>query len=196
MDKKRKIIDYLITAFLLILLGTLVYDYLLGKGDKSFRIILILSVIGVLYFLYKKVFLHKYSSIFTTVLLFVFFSMYVGNILNIYKIISFYDKLLHFFSGIIIGHIGFSIVRNVIDVKNNKLFLFIFIISFSAGCAAVWELYEFTTDSLFGFNSQNNSLNDTMYDIIYGILGSILWWMFMDIRKMYFIKNKNINNRQ
>ena len=39
---------------------------------------------------------------------------------------------------------------------------------FSIAAAGVWEIWEFSTDMLFGFHSQNNSLIDTMMDIICG----------------------------
>jgi hypothetical protein len=38
-----------------------------------------------------------------------------------------------------------------------------------AGC---WEIFEFTTDRLFGLYSQNGSLVDTMVDIICGTVGA------------------------
>ena len=39
---------------------------------------------------------------------------------------------------------------------------------FATAAAGAWEIWEFTTDSLFGLTAQNGSLTDTMWDIICG----------------------------
>ena len=57
-----------------------------------------------------------------------------------------------------------------LDTKFMLLFIFIFCVAL-AGC---WELWEFTGDRLFGFQSQNNSLIDSMMDIICGTIGGII----------------------
>ena len=44
---------------------------------------------------------------------------------------------------------------------------------FAIACAGAWEIWEFTTDSLFGLTAQNG-LEDTMYDIICGTVGAII----------------------
>ena len=44
----------------------------------------------------------------------------------------------------------------------------VFSLLFAIACAGVWEIWEFSTDQIFGFTAQNNSLHDTMWDIICG----------------------------
>ena len=44
----------------------------------------------------------------------------------------------------------------------------IFVALFATAAAGTWEIWEFTTDSLFGLSAQNGSLTDTMWDIISG----------------------------
>ena len=170
-----KITNHINITFLILLLITLIYNYFNGINDKYFRIILTGAVIIIVDVIYKKFLTEKYKTNYNIILLFIFAAMYVGNILNVYRFIYFYDKILHFISGIVIGHVVFNIIQNSVNITESKLFMCIFIISFGIGCAGLWEIYEFTTDTLFGFNSQNSSLNDTMYDIICGTLGSILW---------------------
>lgn len=56
----------------------------------------------------------------------------------------------------------------------NPLTSAIFVILFATAAAGVWEIWEFTTDSLFGLTAQNNSLNDTMWDIICGTVVGLI----------------------
>ena len=64
---------------------------------------------------------------------------------------------------------------------------------FSIASAGVWEMWEFSTDQLFGFASQNNSLNDTMWDIIcgsiMGIIANIPIYLYIRGMKIKFIEN-------
>ena len=169
--------DLITGAFLLILIVTLGCDYLLYNREKTYRIILTISTVLIIWFLFSKTFIKKSKFTDYFILTFVFCSMYVGNILNIYRVIPFYDKVLHFISGILIGFIGFIIFMNFNkeNMKNiNKVFLLMFVMSFSIALAGVWEIWEFTTDQSFGFNSQNASLIDTMLDIICGTIGGII----------------------
>lgn len=186
-SKKSKLITGI---FLLILIITLGCDYLLFNREKTYRIILTICTVLIIYFLFSKTFIRKLKFTYYCILAFVFSSMYVGNILNIYRVIPFYDKVLHLISGILIGFIGFIIFMNFNkdrkNIINNKNFLFIFVISFSIALAGVWEIWEFTTDQLFGFNSQNASLIDTMIDIICGTIGGIISL----VPVIFYIRNK------
>lgn len=169
----NSIVEKLNNVFLIILVFSLVYNYMFSNGDKLFRIVLIIVVLSAMNYFMKVLHLHKYKKIHTLIIIFIFISMYVGNVLNIYLIIPMYDKILHFISGIIIAYIGIEIFKENINANEHKILFLLFVISFSIGCAGIWEIYEFSTDLLFGFNSQNNSLRDTMLDIINGTLGSI-----------------------
>ncbi len=49
-----------------------------------------------------------------------------------------------------------------------------FIFCLVAGVIVVWELVEFSSDQLFGTNSQGNDLFDTMLDLLYGAIGGFV----------------------
>ncbi|MCS4454523.1 hypothetical protein JTT01_18165 [Clostridium botulinum] len=59
----------------------------------------------------------------------------------------------------------------------DKIFIFIFILSFAALCGVVWEIYEFTIDTLFNLDMQGveyTGVTDTMVDLIADLIGSII----------------------
>ncbi|WP_230868762.1 hypothetical protein [Iocasia frigidifontis] len=84
--------------------------------------------------------------------------------------------MLHTFSGIILGFVGFILIYFLnrdenIDILLNPLFIAIFSFTFAVSIGVVWEIFEFSMDSLFGFNMQKSGLVDTMWDLIADCIG-------------------------
>ena len=163
--------------FMVILIITLIYKFILGDYEKIFRIGLTFVTICLTYLLYKKSFLKGCKIIYYINLLFIFLSMYLASVWDFYSIPN-YDKFLHLLSGAVIALIGYVLFIYLTTENSrkeiNSLTAVIFVVIFSTAMAGVWEMWEFTTDSLFGFQAQNNSLVDTMWDIICGSLVGII----------------------
>lgn len=163
--------------FTIVLIITAIYDFIARDGEKLFRIALTFVTIVLVYLLYIKSFLKGSKIIYYINMTFIFLAMYLANVWNFYSIPN-YDKFLHLLSGAIIaiiGYILFIYLTNDISRKEmNPLTPAIFVILFATAAAGVWEIWEFTTDSLFGLSAQNNSLNDTMWDIICGTVVGII----------------------
>jgi len=114
------------------------------------------------------------------VVVFLFCSIYLGSINSFYDIIWWWDIALHTLSGVIIAALGFSLV----DILNNNerlslrlspVFVAIFSFSFSLALGALWEIYEFGMDSIFGMNMQKSGLVDTMWDLIVDAIGALIF---------------------
>lgn len=177
MKKKLAYDDSFTLAFLIILLITFCYNSIFQGGSRVPRIFLIFITIVVAKLFFKVTFLKKSRFIYMATLIFIFISMYLGNVLNFYTYIDNYDKILHFISGIIIGFIGviiFAYFTQEYFKKINPMFVVFFSVIFAIALAGTWEIWEFTTDRLFGLNSQLNSLIDTMTDIICGTVGGLI----------------------
>lgn len=163
--------------FTVILIITGIYDFFARDGEKLFRIGLTFVTVILVYLLFIKSFLKGARIIYYINMIFVFLSMYLASVWNFYSITN-YDKFLHLLSGAIIaiiGYILFIYLTNDISRKEmNPLTSAIFVILFATAAAGVWEIWEFTTDSLFGLTAQNNSLNDTMWDIICGTVVGLI----------------------
>lgn len=182
---------------MVILFFTAIYDFIFRDGEKIFRIILMAVTLWIVYFVYKKTFLRKSRISFYLIYSFIVGAMYLGNVFDFYIIIPMYDKILHLLSGLIIGVIGYILFLHVSNAENDgsfkKYMPILFSIMFSIAAAGVWEMWEFSTDQLFGFASQNNSLNDTMWDIIcgsiMGIIANIPIYLYIRGMKIKFIEN-------
>lgn len=178
MKDKRSNREFIVAAiFTVILIITAIYDFFARDGEKLFRIGLTFVTVILVYLLFVKSFLKGAKIIYYINMTFIFLSMYLASVWNFYSITN-YDKFLHLLSGAIIaiiGYILFIYLTNDISRKEmNPLTPAIFVILFATAAAGVWEIWEFTTDSLFGLTAQNNSLNDTMWDIICGTVVGLI----------------------
>ena len=113
------------------------------------------------------------------ILMFIFAANYLGELKFFYEKYWWWDKMLHTLSGIILGFAGFLLIYIINGEKRLKLnlspfFVALFSFTFALSMGALWEIYEFTMDSLFGFNMQRSSLNDTMWDLIVDTVGAII----------------------
>lgn len=175
--KRKLMYDEIITLLIIIILIThLLINVLFQSGNEIFRLLLIIITIITTKIIFSITFMKHCKLIYILSLIFIIMSMYVGNVFRIYKYIYYYDKILHFTSGIIISILAFSIYERYVYKVSDQIkpvFSLIFIMSFSIAMAGTWEMWEFSTDRIFGFNSQNNSLIDTMLDIIMGTVGAI-----------------------
>ncbi len=100
----------------------------------------------------------------------------LGSVLGLYASVPFYDKFVHYLSGIVLGLAGFYIAKKMLHKKqitdNDDFVKLTVAFLFSCSCAAFWEIYEFTVDNVLGMESQGNNAN-TMGDIVAGILGAV-----------------------
>ena len=63
-------------------------------------------------------------------------------------------------------------------------FVALFVFAFSMMMGSVWEIFEFSIDSFFGFNMQKSGLVDTMWDLIVDAIGAL----FISILGYFYVK--------
>ncbi|MFH1637158.1 MAG: hypothetical protein ABIB71_01905 [Candidatus Woesearchaeota archaeon] len=112
------------------------------------------------------------------VLIFVYASIYLGEIHSFYLRFWWWDVFLHALSGVIIGIIGFSLVyilnrQKKLSMRLTPFFVALFSFSFAMAIGGLWEVFEFGMDSFFGFNMQKSGLVDTMWDLILDAMGAL-----------------------
>lgn len=138
-------------------------------------IVLILSFIP--YFFEKKYKINLPIEFELVIILFIYASLYLGEKQAYYIKYWWWDAFLHTGSGMALGFAGFLILylllyRNVISA--HPLWLAIFAFCFAMAIGAVWEIFEFGMDQIFGMNMQKSGLIDTMWDLIVDALGALL----------------------
>ena len=122
--------------------------------------------------------------------IFILCATVLGEVFALYYAVPIWDSLLHFGSGIMAGMFGGILMVNYFQKKKcvnliSPMFIAVSIVCFAVSIGAVWEIYEFTADSLLGLNMQKfmiqdgteligqTALTDTMKDIIIDIAGAI-----------------------
>ena len=115
--------------------------------------------------------------------IFLYCAIYLGEVHSFYYLIPRWDNILHAFSGAMLGALGLILVNILnnsenISVKLSPFFVALFAFCFALAAGALWEVYEFAGDGLFGLNMQkfttadgivligHEALFDTMMDII------------------------------
>lgn len=116
---------------------------------------------------------------------FVFASLFLGEVRGYYSRFWWWDIALHSGSGFLLGIIGFLLVYVLnetedIGVHMKPGFVAFFAFLFALGIGALWEIFEFAMDSLFGTTMQKgmlgdpSGLTDTMWDLIVDALGALV----------------------
>ena len=137
------------------------------------------------------------------IVVFCFSALILGDGMDLYGKLPWWDKLLHAESGLLLSMIALWLIH-VIMAENdryiyfNKYFLSLFLVMFSVGLGACWEMIEFTYDSLMGTNTQqfmatttgsiftpddvplcgHEALLDSMLDLIFDLVGAAIVAIF------------------
>ena len=134
--------------------------------------------------------------------LFLFATLFLGELLDYYERIWWWDLALHGTAGLLLGLFGFMLVfmlneDEAVDLHMRPGFVALFAFFFSVGLGGLWEVLEFTLDQAFGWNMQKpmwgdpSGLTNTMWDLVLDSIGagiaSFLGWRYMKRpRKHYF----------
>jgi hypothetical protein len=109
---------------------------------------------------------------------FVFASLFLGEVRGYYVRFWWWDIVLHTASGFLLGILGFLLVyvlneKEDIELHMKPGFVALFAFMFAVGLGALWEIFEFGMDQFFGFNMQKG-LVDTMWDLIVDAIGALV----------------------
>ena len=181
--------------FLIILVSIIGSLYIVLTRENNVVLVLkdmsIILTINALYIL-KKIFRIQISDEANFIyIIFIFFSHFIGVTCEVYNKIYWYDKFIHFISGILTSFASIYIIAKSKKEKNVK-FTILFIVSFSLMCASLWEIFEYLSSYYFNVDPQKvqvTGVTDTMGDIIVAFLGSIIvsfiyYYEYIDNKKL------------
>ncbi len=118
-------------------------------------------------------------------IVFVFASLFLGELHGYYTRFWWWDAALHTGSGFLLGIVGFLLVHvlnetSEIGMRMKPGFVAFFALLFAVGVGVVWEIFEFAADELLGTRMQKpmlddaSGLTDTMWDLIVDTLGALI----------------------
>lgn len=166
--------------YLIIIVAIIGSIYITVTHDDSIVYVLkdlsIILTINALYII-KKIFKLKISDEINFIyILFIFMAHFIGVTCEVYDKIYWFDKFVHFMSGIVTSFAGLFVI-NKFKKDDNIKFTILFIIAFSLMAASLWEIFEYLSSYYFDVDPQKvilTGVTDTMGDIIVAFLGSIL----------------------
>lgn len=161
---------------------------------SDYVLILLQCVLGVVAMLLPSA-LYKHWNLMippymlTAYTLFLYAAIFLGEVRNFYYAVPHWDTVLHTFSGMMLGALGFSfitILNNTekIPLSLSPAFVAIFTFCFGVTLGVIWEFYEFFADSVLLTNMQkyalesgealagHAALTDTMKDLLVDAIGA------------------------
>lgn len=106
---------------------------------------------------------------------FVFATIFLGEAFDFYNRYWWWDVVLHGGSAMAFGLLGFLFVFMLFEGDRYAApawALALIAFSFAVTIGALWEIFEFGMDQLFGMNMQKSGLMDTMSDLIVDVIGA------------------------
>lgn len=136
---------------------------------------------------------HAHHVLLGILICFVLAALLLGEVLNAYEALWWWDDMLHGMSGVIFGVIGLFLVYGInkrTDMRITPLFVALFVFCFAITMGVMWEICEFSADFFFkttmqqwdmsknaiviGRDYQGMGLRDTMSDLIVATIGAVV----------------------
>ena len=116
-------------------------------------------------------------SFLAAIALFILATLYLGEVQDFYDRFWWWDLALHFGSAMGFGILGFLLVFMLFQGDRYAappwaVGVLSFCLAMTVG--ALWEIFEYAMDTLFGFNMMKSGLRDTMGDLIVDAVGAAL----------------------
>ena len=117
------------------------------------------------------------TSFLAGIVLFIFATIFLGEAFDFYNRYWWWDIALHSGSALGFGLMGFLMIFMMFGGDRYAAppwAVAFFSFCFAVSIGAMWEIFEFAMDQLFGLNMQKSGLIDTMWDLIVDCLGAFV----------------------
>ncbi len=166
------------------------------------RLILVMSILA-LVMTFTPQLLKRYTTIripaeYEILLILSFYGLlYFADVSGTFGNIWIWGALLQFAGSILLGLVGLTVLYVLYRDKKlgaNPFIFAVFTFCFAVAIGALWELFEFGMDSLFGFSLQAAGLSDTMSDLLVNAVGALsvasFGYMYVKQGKLYVLSSK------
>ena len=165
------------------------------KLKSDYLLMLTQCVLGLVVMMIPTIITHRFKLMVPGVMcilyyVFLYCAIFLGEIFSFYYRIPIWDSILHAMSAAMLGALGFILVDWLnkdehVKLSMNPLFVSLFAFSFALMIGTLWEIYEFSFDSILGLNMQkarledgtplvgSGALTDTMKDLIIDALAAL-----------------------
>ena len=124
---------------------------------QSTPLIIVSAALGFLLLFERYIQIQIPASMSIIFVLFIVFALVLGSYFDFYEKFLWWDDLLHGFYGAAFAFLGYLLIQHISykrGISNDILVICLFSLCFSIAFGALWEVYEFTYDTLFDGNMQ------------------------------------------
>jgi len=195
--KKKIIFNYPnLTLALINIFSLWIIMYFIRVNNYDYHFLAAIALLGVswLMVIASRIFNIKIPNVMYLVFYaFVILALMFGALLDFYTVFHWYDDFMHFSAGILLSILGIFIIVKLDNIGYLKFsVLLTFMIFFVGFSTAIWEIIEFTIDTVFNLDVQRvaeSGVTNTMLDIIMGLLGALVIVILLIIDNAFY-KNK------
>jgi len=175
--RRERKVRFVIISFIRVLLIVAFF----GALQNNRILVLVLSIFGFLLTFLPKI-LEKYLGISHSTafdimtLFFIYGILFLSEVRGVFGEFWWWDILLNLVSASALGFIGLSIMYALYKggkVSASPFFIAFFAFTFALAFGVLWEVFEFSLDSAFGFTFQKSAV-DTMQDLIVNAIGALI----------------------
>lgn len=200
MIKEIKKVQIALLAFGVFVVCYNFYEFITQKYSTSQGITFIVeSLLGIALIFMPQVILKVFklkipAAIVLSYWFFLFISVFLGTGMHLISIISFWDKILHAVSPMVLTALGYGLIGYLMkDAEISKTSPWLFLLfgfAFAGLCGVFWEFWEFLCDQFLGMSLQRfaasdgtlfvgrAALMDTMGDLLTNTIGAALMGLF------------------
>ena len=172
---------------ILVILASILF-LIRGDLESFWGALFVVALMSVPGFLKSRYRIYLPFSLDLGIVSFIFLTLFLGGMEDLYGQITLWDKIVHFQSGLLLSITGFVLVYTLNEAERSPIdlspgFIAFFSVVFSLAFGALWEIAEFFGDTAFGSTWQNG-LADTMWDLVADFGGALViaiigyFWMY------------------
>lgn len=162
---KRKSRATLVTyaVIRLLIVAVMIRSITAGNSENAYTCLLSLFLLYLPSIIERKLEMRLPTALEITVVVFIFASEILGEIACFYVTVPFWDKAMHTVSGFIYAAVGYSMADILnrdhrISFQLSPVFLAVVAFCFSMTIGALWEIFEFSVDTLFQKDMQKDTV--------------------------------------
>lgn len=167
--------SWIVSAVRIALLAALVGALIEARWSVAFVALATLTLSTVPELVGRRLGVHLPVSMIAVISLFLFATLFLGEVLDFYNRYWWWDVALHGGSALGFGLMGVVFALFLFEGDRYAAppwALSLIAFSFAVTIGAVWEIFEFAMDQIFGLNMQKSGLIDTMWDLIVDVIGA------------------------
>ncbi len=170
-------IPYLTLIIWVILFVDAVISVFTGRWSTLFICLAVFGLTFLPTFFSERFHIHLPLAFLAAFSAFVFATLFLGEVYDFYERFWWWDVVLHGFSAVGFGIIGFLFVFYLFEGDKYAAppwAVALIAFCFALAIGTLWEIFEFAMDRFFGLNMQKSGLVDTMSDLIVDAVGALI----------------------